>query len=216
MLRCQTVSGGKNLCAAFVNAIGKQCPIPVVEATRALRAMQEPGTLEVQVDNAVAVENLKRMAGGNKLAVRVTARNDGTFSVVMDVDSPAGDSVTEAEPLCVLPQQGGFVVAVDTDVMGRGSEDLGRTLMKGFLFAVSRLPQLPETVLFYNGGAKLTVEGSVSLDDLREMESQGVEILTCGTCLNYYGLTEKLAVGRVTDMYTIVERLSGSAKVVKP
>jgi len=100
--------------------------------------------------------------------------------------------------------------------MGRGSEDLGRTLMKGFLFAVSRLPQLPETVLFYSGGAKLTVEGSVSLDDLREMESQGVEILTCGTCLNYYGLTEKLAVGRVTDMYTIVERLSGSAKVVKP
>ena len=199
-----------------VNAIGKQCPIPVVEATRALRGMQEPGTLEVQVDNAVAVENLKRMAGGNQLPVRVTARDDGTFSVVMEVASPAGDSVAEAEPMCVLPQQGGFVVAVDTDVMGRGSEELGRTLMKGFLFAVSRLPQLPETVLFYNGGAKLTVEGSASLEDLRGMEEQGVEILTCGTCLNYYGLTEKLAVGRVTDMYTIVERLSGSAKVVKP
>ena len=178
--------------------------------------MQEAGTLEVQVDNAVAVENLKRMAGGNQLPVRVTEREDGTFSVVMEVAVPAGDSVKEAETMCVLPQQGGFVVAVDTDVMGRGSEELGRTLMKGFLFAVSRLPQLPDTVLFYNGGAKLTIEGSVSLEDLKGMEEQGVEILTCGTCLNYYGLTEKLAVGRVTDMYTIVERLSGSAKVVKP
>ena len=107
-----------------VNAIGKQCPVPVVEATRALRAMQEAGTLEVQVDNAVAVENLKRMAGGNQLPVRVTEREDGTFSVVMEVVVPAGDSVKEAETMCVLPQQGGFVVAVDTDVMGRGSEGL--------------------------------------------------------------------------------------------
>lgn len=199
-----------------VNAIGKQCPVPVVEATRALRAMQAPGTLEILVDNNVAVENLKRMASGNKLSAHVTVRNDGTFSVVMEVNTPTGDSVTEADPLCVLPQQGGFIVAVDSDVMGRGSEELGRTLMKGFLFAVSRLPKLPETVLFYNGGAKLTAEGSLSLADLKEMEHQGVEILTCGTCLNYYGLTEKLAVGRVTDMYTIVERLSSSAKVVKP
>lgn len=118
--------------------------------------------------------------------------------------------------MCLLPERSGLVVAVDADVMGRGSEELGRTLMKGFLFAVSRLPQLPDTVLFYNSGAKLTVEDSASLEDLREMEAQGVEILTCGTCLNYYGLTERLAVGRVTDMYTIVERLSGSERVVKP
>ena len=109
-----------------------------------------------------------------------------------------------------------FVVAVDTDVMGRGSEELGRTLMKGFLFAVSQLPQLPKTILFYNGGARLTVEGSDSLEDLRSMEAQGVEILTCGTCLNYYGLTEKLAVGSATNMYAIVEKLSGAGKVVKP
>ena len=199
-----------------VNAVGKQCPVPVVESTRALRGMQETGVLEVWVDNAVAVENLKRMAGGNQLPVSVTSREDGTFVVAMEVNAPKGETVVEAETMCVLPGQSGFVVAVDTDVMGRGSEELGRTLMKGFLFAVSRLPRLPDTVLFYNGGAKLSVEGSVSLDDLREMEDQGVEILTCGTCLNYYGLTEKLAVGRVTDMYTIVERLSGSAKVVKP
>ena len=112
--------------------------------------------------------------------------------------------------------RGDFLVAVDTDVMGRGSDELGRTLMKGFLFAVSQLPRLPKTMLFYNGGARLTTEGSASLEDLKNMEAQGVEILTCGTCLNHYGLTEQLAVGSVTNMYTIVEKLAGAGKVIKP
>ena len=107
-------------------------------------------------------------------------------------------------------------MAVDTDVMGRGSDELGRTLMKGFLFAVSQLPTLPRTMLFYNGGAWLTVEGSESLEDLRALEQRGVEILTCGTCLNYYGISEKLAVGSITNMYAIAEKLSGAGKVVKP
>ena len=78
-------------------------------------------------------------------------------------------------------------------------------LIKGFLFAVTQLEKLPKTMLFYNGGATLTAEGSDSLEDLKSLEAQGVEILTCGTCLNYYGLTEKLQVGSVTNMYTIVE-----------
>ena len=88
--------------------------------------------------------------------------------------------------------------------------------MKGFLFALSQLPQLPKTVLFYNGGAKLTVEGSVSLEDIRNLESQGVEIMTCGTCLNYYGLADKLAVGSVTNMYSIVEKLAGASRIIRP
>mgnify|MGYP001439145571 CR=1 FL=1 len=68
-------------------------------------------------------------------------------------------------------------------------------------------------MLFYNGGAKLTVEGSASLEDIRGLEAQGVEIMTCGTCLNYYGLTDKLAVGGVTNMYSIVEKLAGASRV---
>ena len=84
------------------------------------------------------------------------------------------------------------------------------------MFAVSQLPQLPKTILLYNGGAKLSVEGSDSLEDLKSMEAQGVEILTCGTCLNFYGLSEQLAVGSVTNMYAIVEKLAGAGKVIKP
>ena len=123
----------------------------------------------------------------------------------------------EEPPLSCAPDvRGNLVVAVDSAVMGRGSEELGGVLMKGFLFAVSQLPELPRTMLFYNGGAHLTCRGSDSLEDLKGLEAQGVEILTCGTCLNHYGLTEELAVGGVTNMYAIVEKLAGAGKVVKP
>ena len=127
-------------------------------------------------------------------------------------------SVAEAEApaLCLPDRRGNTVVAVGSDAMGLGSEELGRTLMKGFLYALSQLDELPKTILFYNGGARLTTEGSLSLEDLRSMEAQGVQILTCGTCLNYYGLTEKLAVGGVTNMYSIVETLAKADKVIKP
>ena len=201
----------------IVNAVGEQCPIPVVKATRALRGMREPGTLEVHVDNEIAVQNLTRMAGGHHLTAKTEKIAEKEFVVTMEVTAPVGDAPWEEPELACAPDmRGDFVVAVDTDAMGRGSEELGRTLMKGFLFAVSQLPVPPKTMLFYNGGAKLTCEGSVSLEDLKKLEEQGVEILTCGTCLNYYGLTEKLAVGSVTNMYTIVEKLAGAGKVVKP
>ena len=88
--------------------------------------------------------------------------------------------------------------------------------MKGFIYAVSQLDELPKPMLFYNGGAKLTVEGSASLEDLKSLQAQGVEILTCGTCLNFYGLSDKLAVGEVTNMYAIVEKLNGASHIVKP
>ena len=100
--------------------------------------------------------------------------------------------------------------------MGDGEEALGKTLLKGFLYAVSQLPSLPQTILFYNTGARITCSGSDSLEDLKFMEAQGVEILTCGTCLDYYKLKEMLAVGGVTNMYVIAEKLSAAGKVIKP
>ena len=108
------------------------------------------------------------------------------------------------------------VIVISSDRMGEGNDELGAVLMKGFIFAVSQLEELPKTMLFYNGGATLTAEGSDSLEDLKSLEAQGVEILTCGTCLNYYGLTEKLQVGSVTNMYTIVEKMAEADKIIKP
>ena len=108
------------------------------------------------------------------------------------------------------------IVVVSSDRMGSGNDELGKVLIKGFIFAVTQLDKLPKTMLFYNGGATLTTEGSDSLEDLKSLEAQGVEILTCGTCLDYYGLKDKLAVGSVTNMYSIVETMANAEKILRP
>ena len=100
--------------------------------------------------------------------------------------------------------------------MGSGNDELGKVLIKGFIFAVTQLDELPEQMLFYNGGAVLTCEGADTLEDLKNLEAQGVEILTCGTCLDYYGLKEKLQVGSVTNMYAIVEAMNRADKIICP
>ena len=94
-------------------------------------------------------------------------------------------------------------------------QKLGKVLMKGFLFAVTQLDELPKPMLFYNGGAKLTASDSPCIEDLKTLQEQGCEILTCGTCVNFYGLKEP-AVGTVTNMYAIAEKLTKAGKVIRP
>ena len=199
-----------------VEARGEQCPIPVVKATKALNEMKDPGTLEVHVDNETAVQNLLRMALGRSCAAKSEKLADDHFLVTIDAQHPAPAASQPAAPVCQGDLRGGAVVAVGTAVMGAGSDELGAILMKGFLYALSQQQELPATILFFNGGAKLTTEGSASLEDLKTMEAQGVEILTCGTCLDFYGIKDKLCVGGVTNMYAIVEKLTNASKVIRP
>ncbi len=110
----------------------------------------------------------------------------------------------------------GHIVVISSETMGQGDDVLGKILMKGFLYALAGQDEIPETLLMYNGGVKLACEGSESLEDLKQLEAMGVEILACGTCLNHYGLTKQLAVGNVTNMYEIVERMTGARHIVKP
>lgn len=200
----------------IVNAMGEQCPIPVVKTMKAIAEMTEPGTLEIYVDNEVPVQNLTRFAADRGLPVTSEKLQEKQFVVRMTVNDPGAAGAANHAPGCIPDQRGDMVIAVASNCMGNGDDQLGATLMKGFLYAVSQQDELPGAILFYNGGAKLTVEGAVTVEDLKNMEAQGVEILTCGTCLNYYGLEGKLAVGSVTNMYTIVEKLTSAGKVVRP
>jgi len=198
-----------------VNAVGDACPIPVVKATKALSEFTEGGSLEVRVDNEIAIQNLSRLAAGKGLKYRAEKLEESLYTITMEVPGPVA-SAEEEVPLCRPDSRGDFVVAVDSCTMGKGSDELGATLMKGFLYALSQQDTLPAAILFYNGGAKLTCLESPALEDLQAMAAKGVEVLTCGTCLSYYGLTDQLAVGTVTNMYTIVEKMTGAARLVKP
>jgi selenium metabolism protein YedF len=200
----------------IVEARGEQCPIPVVKTLKVINEMKEACTIETHVDNETAVQNLTKLAESKNFPVKSEKIDDKHFVVTMEA-APSGEpAAEEAVPACLPDRRGNTVYAFGSNCMGLGNDELGATLMKGFIYAVSQLDELPKTMLFYNGGAKLTVEDSASLEDLKSLQAQGVEILTCGTCLNFYGLSEKLAVGEVTNMYAIVEKLNGASHIVKP
>jgi selenium metabolism protein YedF len=107
-----------------------------------------------------------------------------------------------------------YIVVVDTNIMGRGSDELGKNLLKGFIYSLTEQDVLPGKVIFYNGGVHSVIEGSDSLEDLKGLAEQGVEIYACGACLNFYELTA--AVGEVTNMYRIVEMMRQAPRIVKP
>ena len=201
-----------------VNAMGDACPLPVVKAKNAIKELGGAGTVEVKVDNEIAVQNLGKMAQQKGYGFSSEKVADGEYNVTLEVgEAAAATGVEDIPEVCAVPAgKKKVVVAVNSNRMGTGNDELGAVLIKGFLFALTQQDELPSAVLFYNGGATLTTEGSASLEDLKNLAAQGVEILTCGTCLNYYGLTDKLAVGEVTNMYSIVEKLVTADVVVKP
>ena len=202
-----------------VNAMGDACPIPVVKTLNAIKALTGPDVIETTVDNATAVQNLIRMADKKGCPVSSEKISDTEYRVTITVGEAALSAPVETENVvCELPKNAkkNVVVVISSKAMGHGGDELGTALMKGFIYALSQQETLPTTILFYNGGANIPVEGSVSLEDLKNMEAQGVEILTCGTCANYYGLEGKQAVGTITNMYVIVEKLTSAAKVIRP
>ena len=193
-----------------IDALGKACPLPVIETKKALREHEVVQTL---VDNEIATQNLKKMAEQLGYIYQMDQDTPNHYTVVI---SKGNADLTEetpqvAEPIATVDD---YIVVVDTNVMGRGSDELGKNLLKGFIYSLTEQDVLPEKVIFYNGGVHSVVEGSDSLEDLQGLAEQGVEIYACGACLNFYELTS--AVGEVTNMYRIVEMMRQAPKIVKP
>lgn len=188
-----------------VDAIGQVCPVPIIMTKNALKDIEE-GQVEVSVDNRISLENLQKMS--KEMGYDYTVKESGDiFKIVIN---------KMRESVELRESEENTVVVIDSLHMGKGDVELGRILMKGFIYTLSEMEELPKTILFYNEGVKLAIEGAESLQDLKSLEERGVEILSCGTCLNFYGITEKLRVGSVTNMYTILERQMKATRVIKP
>ena len=197
-----------------VNAMGDACPLPVVKTQKAMQELTGAGTVETLVDNETAVQNLGKLAASKGCTSKTEKLGENEYRVTITVGENA--KVEEQSGECYTCGKPKTVVVLSSDKMGSGNDELGGALMKAFVFALTRQDTLPETVLCYNTGAFLTCEGADTLEDLKLLESEGVTVLTCGTCLDFYGLKEKLAVGGVTNMYDIVERMESARTLVRP
>lgn len=190
------------------DARGLVCPMPVVEAKKSFDAGAD--SLEIIVDNKIAVENLEKFAKSKELNFSYKEKSPTEYIVFISGDYLQVEKSNEQENFSNL------VVVISSKIMGEGDEVLGANLLKAFIYSLSQLDDLPKSILFYNSGAFITTENSPSLDDLKKLENEGVEILTCGACLNHYNLVDKLKVGSVTNMYEIVKKQVEADKIIKP
>ena len=207
-----------------VDAMGDTCPIPVVKTKNAIKELNGSGEVMTLVNNEIAVQNLTKMANQKGYGVKSKKLGEGQYEVIMTISEDGTSTATE-QPESTIEEQTvcypdarkkNTVVVLSSSTMGNGDDELGTILMKGFIYALSQQDELPTTILMCNGGAKISCEESPLLEDLKSLEAQGVEILTCGTCLNHYGLTDKLKVGEVTNMYVIAEKMTQADLIVKP
>lgn len=193
-----------------VDARGLTCPKPVIQTKKAIDEMGV-GQVTTIVDNEIAKENVTKFAKGMHLDFKVR-EVDGFFHI----DIFKQELTLSSEPLpSAKTKIGEQVILVGKDKLGEGNDQLGEVLIKGFFYTLTETEPLPKAILFLNGGIKLTIEGSPVLEHLRTLEVLGVQILSCGTCLDYYSAKELLAVGGVTNMYTIVEHLNKAKSVIR-
>ena len=193
----------------IIDARGKACPTPVIMAKKAISAGESSFT--VLVDNTTAVENLKRLAA-NQGFDAAAAEAEGVFSVAF---TRTGCAACEEAVNSPLPAPGGdWAVFVGRDIIGDGDRELGTNLMRMFFYTLSQGEDKPGAVLFMNAGVKLPTLDEQVAEHLKALFAAGVEILVCGTCLNFYGLTDRLRVGTVSNMYDIVTRMQKAGKVI--
>jgi len=200
-----------------IDVSGRPCPVPVIETKKALAEQGSTGVL-VKVDNIAAVQNLEIMAKSYGYDFSYIENSKDSYKVIikknensLPVLETAGDEsgmVGSGAPSSVL------AVIISRNTMGEGAEELGKLLIKAFIYSLTELPAPPRHLIFLNSGAYLTSNGANTIDDLKKLEKMGTEILTCGTCVNYFGLTDELAVGEITNMFGITERMASADKVI--
>lgn len=195
-----------------INAMGLECPQPVIKAKQAINENAKKEEILVRVDNDVAVQNLTKL--GNQVGAKITAKeiSKKEFTVLFNFGQSNGCQLIDDISSIKVSD---YVVAISGDKMGGGEDELGLKLAESFVYALTEQDIKPKMVLCYNSGVFLTSKNEKTIADLKKLEEAGCEILSCGLCLDYYKLKESLKVGTITNMYRIVEVLR-SHHVVRP
>lgn len=193
----------------FIDAKGKNCPMPVIMAKKEIDAGVK--FLEIEVDNKIAVENLKKLANSQGFTTTIE-ENNGNFKVNFSNGCEECEEVLAKvegkKPL------GNWTIFVNKEIIGAGNDELGKSLMKMFIYTISEGEDLPKSILFMNGGVKVPTLNEQAIEHLKVLEDKGIELLVCGACLNFYGLEEKLEVGKISNMYDITNAMKEASKVI--
>ncbi|WP_028584134.1 sulfurtransferase-like selenium metabolism protein YedF [Desulfogranum mediterraneum] len=202
--------------SVHLDCLDLPCPKPVLKTKQAF----DQGATEISVllDNESSMHNVSRFGRNQGCSVEVSNQDDGTFllTITAPAEGPTAAPLAEEEYQCQLPPKQGLIYVIAADTMGRGDDELGWALLQTFVQTIKEVEPLPEKILFYNGGVKLVTEGSGALEALLALQQLQVEILVCGTCLDFYGLKSAIKVGQISNMYDIMSAMAESSQVISP
>lgn len=199
-----------------VDARGKMCPMPLIMTKKALNEISENETLEILIDNETSVKNVSRFLEEHNMSIS-TEKQGKVFRLKVSKTGVIPEE-TRVENYCEtpVPVSSDYVIAIQKNKLGQGDDSLGELLIKGFINTLPEIENKPETLVFLNSGIFLALKGSPVIDSLSRLENEGIKILVCGTCLDYYRKKEELGVGIVSNMYDILNVLSNATKVLYP
>ncbi|MER0281360.1 sulfurtransferase-like selenium metabolism protein YedF [Clostridioides difficile] len=194
-----------------IDARGLACPKPVINTKKELDKIEE-GIVVTTVDNETAKENVLKLAKSLNCEANIVDEKENFISIeiikgqnILDKQDIVDKEECKLEDTCIF---------ISSDKMGLGNDELGKVLIKGFIYTLTESKPYPKYVLLVNGGVTLSAENEETIENLKILENEGVEVLSCGTCLDYYNLKDKLQVGSVTNMYTIVETLKNASNTI--
>ncbi len=199
----------------ILDCMGLPCPQPVLQAKEALdRGVR---MIEVLVDNQGSQSNLLRFARSHGHIAVADLDEQGRFRVIITAGAKMSSAPIDPDQYsCTLPSRPSLIYVISSDVMGRGSDELGWALLQTYIQTIKDVDPLPEKIVLYNSGVKLVATASGALDALRELQAMGVEILACGTCLDFYDLKSAIVVGQVSNMLEIMATMASADKLVSP
>jgi selenium metabolism protein YedF len=197
-----------------IDAKGKLCPVPLIMTKKALGELNENETLEVIMDNETSVKNVSRYLEEMGMKPKIE-KNGFIYHLFVNKTNDFKENV-KVEEFCSIDNErlSDYVVSFQKNKLGEGSEELGTILAKAFINTLPEIDVKPKKLIFLNSGIYLTLKDSPVIDTLKKLEQMGIEILVCGTCLDYYKKKEELGVGIVSNMYVILESLSKASKVI--
>lgn len=198
-----------------VDCRGLACPGPVVACGRVVK-QEAPDALCVLVDNMAAVENVSRFLRASGYSVGSERKEESLWQVIASRDSGSTPESAPQQQPAAATASGKTLVLITTETLGRGDDTLGAKLMDNFLATLPELGDALWRIILLNGGVRLAARPGKALDSLKTLEAAGVSILVCGTCLDFYQLLEKRAVGQTTNMLDVVSSLSLADKVIRP
>ena len=193
---------------------GLKCPMPLIETKKALKELNQDESLKILIDNETSVKNVTHYLKDNGISL-ATNQKDSVWEIhIKRGNEDIEESVPEAYCNTSEPTDKSYIVVFGKDCLGEGSEELGNLLVGGMLTSTLEQDILPQKIIFINSGINLVTKGTLALSLLKELESKGVELITCGTCLDYFDKTDELEISRVSNMHEILESMINTGKVI--